>query len=429
MMTTTPFQGWRVLAAATVGLACGIATVVPASFGVFLGPLRAEFGWTQSETFTALLFITFTSALLAAPVGGLVDRYGARRVVLAGFCFQILLLASFAWLGPSLWAYYLRYFLLAVLALGTTHVAFARVITLWFDRRRGLALGIALSGVGIGGFLWPLYAQAMIGQFGWRNAWLLLALGVAALALPTIALLLRDSPAAVGQTPDGDAPRVAGPDAGAAARGAPAEATGIPLAGVVRMPRYWLMVATFFLIGFAVQSVMLHLVPLLTARGLSPMLAALAQSLLFVAVTTGRLVTGWLMDRFFAPRVALAFLIAPIVGITLLSLGASGATALVAALLVGLAVGAEVDVLAYLTSRYFGARHFSAVYGTFYGIYTLSGGLGPLFTARLVDTGEGYPVALAVHAALLAVAALLLLRFPPLPTPPAMTAAMAEVRR
>jgi MFS family permease len=141
------------------------------------------------------------------------------------------------------------------------------------------------------------------------------------------------------------------------------------------------------------------------------------------------LVTGWLMDRFFAPRVALAFLIAPIVGITLLSLGASGATALVAALLVGLAVGAEVDVLAYLTSRYFGARHFSAVYGTFYGIYTLSGGLGPLFTARLVDTGEGYPVALAVHAALLAVAALLLLRFPPLPTPPAMTAAMAEVRR
>ena len=423
MMTTTQFQGWRVLAAATVGLACGIATVVPASFGVFLGPLRAEFGWTQSETFTALLFITFTSALLAAPVGGLVDRYGARRVVLAGFCFQILLLASFAWLGPSLWAYYLRYFLLAVLAIGTTHVAFARVITLWFDRRRGLALGIALSGVGIGGFLWPLYAQAMIGQHGWREAWLLLALAVAVLALPTIALLLRDSPASVGQTPDGDPLRTAADGT------TPAEATGIPLAGVLRMPRYWLLVATFFLIGFAVQSVMLHLVPLLTARGLPPMLAALAQSMLFVAVTTGWLVTGWLMDRFFAPRVALAFLLAPIVGITLLALGAGGATALVAALLVGLAVGAEVDVLAYLTGRYFGARHFSAVYGTFYGVYTLSGGLGPLFTARLVDTGEGYPVALAVHAALLAVAALLLLRFPPLPTTPAMTAATAEDRR
>ncbi|MFN5009708.1 MAG: MFS transporter [Gammaproteobacteria bacterium] len=422
-MKTTPFQGWRVLGAATVGLACGIATVVPASFGVFLGPLRAEFGWTQSETFTALLFITFTSALIAAPVGGLVDRYGARRVVLAGFCFQILLLASFAWLGPSLWAYYLRYFLLAVLAIGTTHVAFARVITLWFDRRRGLALGIALSGVGIGGFLWPLYAQAMIGQHGWREAWLLLALAVAVLALPTIALLLRDSPASVGQTPDGDPLRTAADGT------TPAEATGIPLAGVLRMPRYWLLVATFFLIGFAVQSVMLHLVPLLTARGLPPMLAALAQSLLFVAVTTGRLVPGWLMDRFFAPRVALAFLLAPIVGITLLALGAGGATALVAALLVGLAVGAEVDVLAYLTGRYFGARHFSAVYGTFYGVYTLSGGLGPLFTARLVDTGEGYPVALAVHAALLAVAALLLLRFPPLPTTPAMTAATAEDRR
>lgn len=419
-MTTKPFQGWRVLCAATIGLACGIATVVPASFGVFLGPLRAEFGWTQSETFTALLFITFTSALLAAPVGGLVDRYGARRVVLAGFGFQILLLASFSRLGPELWAYYLRYLLLAVLALGTTHVAFARVITLWFDRRRGLALGIALSGVGVGGFLWPLYAQAMIGAYGWRQAWLLMALAVAALALPVVGLLLRDSPASVGQMPDGDPPRavaVTGADAGAgaSATAAPVEATGIPLAGVLRMPRYWLMVATFFLIGFAVQSVMLHLVPLLTARGLPPMLAALAQSLLFVAVTTGRLATGWLMDRYFAPRVALAFLIAPIVGISLLALGAGGTAALVAALLVGLAVGAEVDVLAYLTSRYFGARSFSAIYGTFYGIYTLSGGLGPLFTARLVDTGEGYPVALTVHAVLLAVAALLLLRFPPLP--------------
>lgn len=419
-MTDTPFMGWRVLCAATIGLACGIATVVPASFGVFLGPLRAEFGWTQSETFTALLFITFTSALLAAPVGGLVDRYGARRVVLAGFGFQILLLASFSRLGPELWAYYLRYLLLAVLALGTTHVAFARVITLWFDRRRGLALGIALSGVGVGGFLWPLYAQAMIGAYGWRQAWLLMALAVAALALPVVGLLLRDSPASVGQMPDGDPPRAVaatGADAGvgASATAAPVEATGIPLAGVLRMPRYWLMVATFFLIGFAVQSVMLHLVPLLTARGLPPMLAALAQSLLFVAVTTGRLATGWLMDRYFAPRVALAFLIAPIVGISLLALGAGGTAALVAALLVGLAVGAEVDVLAYLTSRYFGARSFSAIYGTFYGIYTLSGGLGPLFTARLVDTGEGYPVALTVHAVLLAVAALLLLRFPPLP--------------
>lgn len=419
-MTTTPFQGWRVLGAATIGLACGIATVVPATFGVFLAPLHAEFGWSQSETFIALLFITFTSALLAAPVGGLVDRYGARRVVLAGFCFEVLVLASFSRLEPALWTYYLRYFLLAVLALGTTHVAFARVVTLWFDRRRGLALGLLLSGVGVGGFLWPLYAQAMIGAYGWRQAWVMMALAVALLALPVVALLLRDSPASVGQAPDGDPPRVRAGDGAAAGTaagtaGTPPETTGLPLAAVLRMPRYWLMVVTFFLVGFAVQSVMLHLVPLLTARGLSPMLAALAQSLLFVAVTTGRLATGWLMDRYFAPRVALAFLIAPIVGISLLALGAGGTAALVAALLVGLAVGAEVDVLAYLTSRYFGARSFSAIYGTFYGIYTLSGGLGPLFTARLVDTGEGYPVALTVHAVLLAVAALLLLRFPPLP--------------
>lgn len=115
--------------------------------------------------------------------------------------------------------------------------------------------------------------------------------------------------------------------------------------------RCWLVLATFFLIGIAVQSLMVHLVPLLGARGLSPMLAALAQSMLFLAVTTGRLHTGWLMDRFFAPHTALAVLLAPICGIALLGFGASGPAAFVAALLVGLAVGADVDLLAYVTSR------------------------------------------------------------------------------
>ena len=407
-------MGWRVLFAATVGLACGIATAVPATFGVFLGPLRTEFGWSQSGAFAALLFITFTSALLAPFAGGIIDRVGARRVALAGFIFQVALFASFAWQGPALWTFYLRYVLLAALAIGTTHVAFARVVTLWFDRRRGFALGIALAGVGIGGFLWPLLAQWLIGAHGWRDAWLLLAAAIGLIALSVVALLLRDSPAAVGQLPDG-APATA---QAATSGGTTAPVAGLTLAEAARTPRYLLMVATFFAIGFAVQSVMMHLVPLLTSRGLSPMLAAFAQSLLFFAVTSGRLVTGWLMDRYFAPRVALAFLLAPIAGIGLLAAGADGATALLAALLVGLAAGAEVDVLAYLTSRYFGQRSFSAIYGTFYGLYSLSGGLGPLATARIVEDGGGYPTALALHAALLAVACLLLLRFPPLPSAP-----------
>jgi len=192
-------------------------------------------------------------------------------------------------------------------------------------------------------------------------------------------------------------------------------AHGMTLGEASRTRQYWLMIITFFLIGFVVQSIILHLVPLLTGRGVSPMRAALAQSVLFLALTTGRLITGWLMDRFFAPRVALAFLIAPIVGIVMLALGVNEWLAVVSALLVGLAVGAEVDVLAYLTGRYFGAKHFAAVYGSFYGIYSLSGGIGPFVTALAVERFGGYTPVLLAHSAVLLVCCVLLLRFAAFP--------------
>jgi MFS family permease len=91
--------------------------------------------------------------------------------------------------------------------------------------------------------------------------------------------------------------------------------------------------------------------------------------------------------------------------------------AFVAAILIGLAAGAEVDVLAYLTGRYFGPFHFSRIYGSYYGIYSLSGGIGPVVTAMVVDAGGGYPLALAGHCVLLAIAGVMLLRFPAFPPP------------
>jgi MFS family permease len=416
-VTGGEFLGWRVVAACTIGLGCGLGTLVAATFGVFLGPLQQEFAWSQSSVLTALLVVTLTASLLAPVVGAMVDRFGARRIILASFVAEILIVGSLAFQSDDLWTFYLRFFLLAAFTLGTTHVAFARVLTVWFDRRRGLALGIALSGIGIGGFIWPLYAQFLIGEFGWRNAYVLLALAVAIFALPVILFWLKDTPQSIGQWPDGEAtPGAPGGASNDEVRSAMASsAQGMTLGEASRTGQYGLMVVTFFLIGLAVQSIIVHLVPLLTGRGVSPLGAAFAQSVLFLALTIGRLVTGWLMDRFFAPRVALAFLIAPIVGIVMLALGVNERLVVLSALLVGLAVGAEVDVLAYLTGRYFGTGHFAAVYGSFYGIYSLSGGIGPLVTALAVERFGGYTPVLLAHAAVLVVCGGLLLRFAAFP--------------
>ena len=144
------------------------------------------------------------------------------------------------------------------------------------------------------------------------------------------------------------------------------------------------------------------------------MAAVFAQSMMFLSVTVGRLSTGWLMDRFFAPRVAMFYLLAPLVGLALLSTDVPEGLAVGAALMIGLAVGAEVDVLAYLNSRYFGMVNFARIYGVFYGFYALSGGVGPVGTAVVVEK-FGYPTAMLVLCGTLLISGVLLTMFPRFP--------------
>lgn len=391
-------RAWGVVVASAIGLALGIATTIVSTFGVFSAAIASEFAWSQSEIFAALLVVTLVAAALAPVVGTWIDRYGMRRVILTSFLAEALIFASFYWQTDNLTAFYLRYAALAFLGLGTTHVAFARLITLWFDKRRGLALGIALAGVGIGGFLWPLGVQWVISDWGWREAYLAMALTIVLIALPMLGTLVREPSADRDGSTDVAITR--SPTFGFSLR----EARGKPV--------FWRMVVAFFLVGLSIQSLLVHVVPLLRMRAIDAQYAALAQSLMFVAVTTGRLVTGWLMDRIFAPRVAAAFVLVAMLGVLLLAVGQSGPVTLLGALLVGLAVGAEVDVLAYLTGRYFGTLAFGQIYGVYYGVYSLSGGVGPWLTAFSVDLSAGYGLALTAHALILALGAVLLWGMP-----------------
>ncbi len=402
------FYGWVIALASGAGLACGIATFVAATFPIFVGPISKEFGWSQVDAFNAPLVITLALVLSATWTGGLVDRLGPRKVILSAFVAEALIVASFYFQGPSPYSFYVRYFLLGTLALGTTHIAFARLVSLWFDRRRGLALGVALTGVGVGGVVLPIVSQLLILSIGWRETYLWLAGGLLVFTLPSMALLVRDSPQSMGLTVDG---LPASNHASWSATG------GQTLHAAVRGGLFWWLLLAVLLIGIGIQSVMLHMKPLLETRGMSAMGSTYGQSAVFAGLIAGRLLAGWLMDRFFAPRVALGFLVSALAGIVLLATGASGALAYLAALLVGLSSGGEVDVIAYLTGRYYGLLQFSRIYSIFYALYSLGGGIGPRITASLVDQSGNYSSALVLDFALLLVAGLMLLRFPPFPPP------------
>jgi MFS family permease len=157
------------------------------------------------------------------------------------------------------------------------------------------------------------------------------------------------------------------------------------------------------------------MVPYLTSRGESRDTAVMIQASLWAVLVVGRVSTGWLMDRFFAPRVGFVFLLLPIVGIALLASGASGIVALLCAMMVGLAAGAEVDVIAYLTGRYFGLKHYSVIYATYFSAFAFGSGVGPVTTAWAVERVGGYPPVLWAISGLMAVAAALLLKLPRFP--------------
>lgn len=402
------FYGWYVAAACAAGIACGLPSVITSTFAIFLAPLRAEFAWSQPEVFFALFASTVAVTIAAPFFGALVDRIGAKRVILAGLLLEAAVLASFSLQTSSLLEFYARYVCLAILGLGTTHVAFTRVISVWFNRRRGLALGIMLAGLGLGGFGWPLLSQWAIENVGWREGYLVIAAVIAIVPTAVIALVVRDTPQSMGLLPDGEATTSGTP-------AVTAVPPGLSVGEALRTATFWMMLVAFLLIGTGITSVQVHLVPLLTSRGVTPMLAATAMSILAVALVFGRLTAGWLIDRFFAPRVAIAFLLGPIVAIVLLAAGVTGPLAFLAGILTGLAAGAEVDVTAYLTSRYFGLRFFSSIYAFYYSAYSLGAGVGPLLTAQGVAMAGGYGTVLYAHAALLIVASLLLARLPPFP--------------
>lgn len=396
------FFGWWVVAAAALGLATGIASINLFSFGVFQGPLMAEFGWTRTEI-SVVLAVGTTVAVFTSPfVGSLVDLYGTRRIALPSIAAIGLALVSLYWLTPNLWHYYFVFALIPIIGAGTSSVAYARVVSRWFERQRGLALGIALAGVGVGGAFIPRYSQWLIDSFGLRAGYVGLGLLSLCMTLPVAWLLLRDAPEERGLRPDGDTlphEHAAGP-----------ALVGLTRAEALRSRPFWLMVSAFLALGAAVGGVTIQLVPILVARGVEPATAASIYSALGVSIVAGRILAGALMDRFHGPRVAIAFLIGPIIGVTMLAHGTTGAGALLAAVLLGLAAGAEVDVMAYLVGRYFGTRAFGELYGYHYSLWVLGAGFAPVFTAATFDAVGAYTPALWTYVGCFVLGGLLLSR-------------------
>lgn len=417
VLATLPRGTRGVVAAVMVGLATGIASVNLFAVGIFQGPITREFGWSQSEYGLVIPVGTLVTVLSSAAIGRLFDRTGVRYWAMLSAALFGLLLISLYWLTPNKWLFYGTFALVPLIGAGTSSVAYSRVVARWFDQRRGQAFGAALAGIGIGGAVLSALSQYLINEVGWRGAYAGLGLLSLCITLPVLYLSLHDTPADRGLGVDGQL-SVAHSENDEPTIVVPPPLTGCTASETRRQKRFWKMLGAFLLLAFAIGGVLIPLVPILKAHGVTSDQAATIIGALGLALIVGRAFAGFLMDRMFAPYVAAVILLFPIVGVTLLAVGATGIYAIAAAVCIGLAAGAELDVIAVLITRYFGTRAYSENYGWLYAVWTLGSGFAPQLTNYVFDRTGSHTPALWLYVAVFAISALLIARLGPYPELP-----------
>ncbi len=400
------FYGWLIVVVSAVGLFLG-APLVIFSFSVFFKPLVVNFHASRAAVSFAFSLMNTVGALWIPLSGALIDRLGARRVIIWMTLFYGLILIAALWVGNSIWQLYLFFSILGIaLSSGPVPVPYGAVISHWFNRHRGLALGLAMLGIGVGSIVVPVVAQRLITLFGWRITYALFGGAVLLVPLPIVAALLRNDPAELGLQPDGD-------ETAPGSLLSPQGKQGMTWHEIWHKPAFWLLICIFSLTGACVHGAIIHMSAIFTDRGVSAEHAALAASLVGAALIVGRLGSGYLLDHFFAPWIAILFYGATTLGLAMLWAGTSGTPALAASFLVGLGMGAEVETMGYMISRYFGLRAFGTAFGCTFGAFMLAGAAGVLLMGEGYDRFHSYTVPLAGFCGIMVLALLLLTRLGP----------------
>jgi len=369
--TSLRYPGWRVVAAAFFGVMVGFGSLVPYTFSLFLAPLQEAFGWNREAISLAFGITAMTIAVCSPGIGHLLDRHAPRRIILPAVVLFAAGVASLGFLGVHIAQFYLSYLLLGIVGNATAQLAYSRAISTWFVHRRGLAFALMLTGSGVGSILLPLFAQHTMEVYGWRAAYLGMGGLVLLVGVPLTAVFVREKPSAIDQTDD---PSVA----------------GMSVSEAIRSRIFWILMPSILLYALSANGAIAHLSAILTGYGVTAQSAAIALSVMGASGIVGRLVTGHLLDRFFAPRVSMVMFLICCSSFLLLAHTHSAAIGIASAALLGFGTGSEADVTPYLISRYCGLKNFSMLYGLSWTAYAFGAAFGPVVAGRSFDRAGAY---------------------------------------
>jgi predicted MFS family arabinose efflux permease len=383
------YPGWGVLAAAAAGVMVSFSPIVPYTFSLFLDPLHAAFGWKREAMGAAFALAAITVALVSPLIGVLLDRFPPRRTILPAILIFALALAALSRLTPHIVQLYFTFFILGLVANATAQFAYTRTLLTWFTTHRGMAIALLLTGSGIGSILIPPLTEWMIEHHGWRSGFLLLG-GIALLGFPLTAMLVRNRPEA------------------AVVRSEHHADIGMTVPAALRTIAFWILAFITILSAFSENALVTNLASVLTQHGVLAATAAVALSIRGGAGIIGRLGVGYALDRVSPERIQ-SFVLALAAGGTLmLAFAGTSWVVFLGAAILGVGLGSEADVTPYLLARYFGRRHFSALYGLSWTAYAIGGATGPLWIGHLYDSAGTYLPRFIVYLATVAFEAVIL---------------------
>lgn len=390
-------QHWQTLLAGTIGCAFCMATLAAVSLGSFVKPLEEAMGWSRTEVQGALIFGQGFGSLGILLTGRFLERFSTKAIASISLLANAIAFAAASQVD-SLALFYLCYAVAAFVGAGAGFITWSRAITQTFETKRGFALAIALSGTGLASIFVPPVLAAVISIYGWQAGFLVLAGIQGLIALPAILICMRRN------------------DRNASRKEPSSNADHVSWSEILHQRSFWIIMISVFCVYAGVTGMLPNFIPLLTNSGFTPQSAAAAQGAAGIGLLVGRLTLGWLIDRFWAPAVGAIYIIPAAIGSLILANDPSFEMAVVAIALFGVASGAELDLMAYLLSRYFREAAFPRAYSILYIPLAVAGATAPIALSYLTDITGSFDASLYLCALLFPLGGAVLLLLGPYPT-------------
>lgn len=371
------FHGWYIVAVCFVVnfIVFGISIN---TFTVYVKPIEAEMGWLRGEISLAIMIGALSMGAAASFIGRLIDRVGARVVMAAGATI-VGVVSMFLAQAQSLTYFYAMFVVSGVGQAGATIIPISLVISNWFEVKRGKALGIAMTGTGLGAMVMVPVTSWIVVSWDWRTAFFSMGC-VILLTVPMTLLLIRTRPSDMGLLPDG----------GEVTDAAPARPRGLSVPEAFRTPAFWLIGSMMLLAGLVAMGIGVHLMPYLTDIGHPEAMASLIISIISGLTVVGKIGLGFVVDRWGLQRTLVLAYGVLVVGILLLTGAKALPVACVFAVVYGFAIGAPLLINPALTAECMGLANFGAVFGVLTLLNTIGVAIGAVLTGVVYDNVGSY---------------------------------------